>query len=146
MSKFAQMSLLAVAVALTTASTPFVPPVQPVMTLVPVAIIEGGTVSTLPKSVKVRAGKVVVLRGRSGKAVAKAKAKKPATPVVAARAREKVAVREAMVASGGSSLPEVPEMRNSESGLRVMIIGPDGLTRTRYIPAAPPLAARAHDD
>ena len=145
MSKLAQLSLLAVAVAVTTASTPFVPPVQPVVTLVPVAIIEGGTVSTLPKSVKTRAGKVVVLRGRSGKAAA-TKAKKSAAPVVAARAREKVALRDATVASGGSSLPEAPEMRNSESGLRVMIIGPDGLTRTRYIPAAPALAARTHDD
>ena len=144
MSKLAQLSLLAVAVAVTTASTPFVPPVQPVMTLVPVAIIEGGTVSTLPKSVKTRAGKVVVLRGRSGKAATKTK--KPATPVVAARAREKVTPREATVASGGGSLPEAPEMRNGEGGLRVMIIGPDGLTRTRYVPAAPALIARTHDD
>ena len=144
MSKLTQLSLLAVAVALTTAGTPFVPPVQPVVTLVPVAIIEGGTVSTLPKSVKTRGGKVVVLRGRGDKAATK-KAKKPAAPVVA-RVREKPAPREATVASGGSSAPDVTEMRNGESALRVMIIGPDGLTRTRYIPAAPSLAARTHDD
>lgn len=138
MSKLAQLSLLAVAVVVTTASTPFVPPVQPVMTLVPIAIIEGGTVSTLPKSVKTRGGRIVVLRGKGGKAAVKA-AKKSAAPVATARAREKAAPQEATVVSGGGSAPEASE-------LRVMIIGPDGLTRTRFIPATPSLAPRTHDD
>ena len=151
MRKLVQFSMLAVAVAMTTASTPFIPPVQPVMTLTPVAIIEGGTVSTLPKSVRARGGKVVILRGRADKPAARPKRQVAATPKPRAKPQPKV--REAVAepartcacSSGGPST-DLLELRNSEANLRVMILGPDGLTRTRYVPAPPAGAARHSQD
>ena len=144
MSKLAQFPLLVLAVAFTTAATPWLPPVQPVMTLVPVAIIDGGTVSTVPKGVR-RSGKVVIVRGRGDKVLtAPAAPRKPAAPV--SRGTERRVVREAVVVSGGGSSGDVVELRNTENGLRVMIIGPAGLTRTRYVPAAPGTTARHNQD
>lgn len=145
MSKFAQSLLLVLAVTVTTASTPFVPPVQPAMTLLPLAIVDGGTVSTVPKGVK-RTGKVVIVRGRGDKAAAAATAQRKPVPSAPTRGKDRQVVRDAAVVSGGGSSADVVEMRNTETGLRVMIIGPDGLTRTRYVPAAPGTTARHGQD
>ncbi len=146
MSKLAQFPLLVLAVAFTTASTPLLPPVQPVMTLVPVAIIDGGTVSTVPKGVKRNGGKVVILRGRADRTARSIAASKKAAASAPARGRDKAVARDAAVVSGGGSPADAVELRQSEPGLRVMIIGPDGLTRTRYVPASPGTIARDNQD
>lgn len=138
MLKLAKLSLLTAVVAATTAGKPFVP-AQPLMSFMPLAIIEGGTVSTLPKGAKSHTGKVVVVRGRADRRKA-APARKPAAsaPATASAANASGTVATARgcqcatggVATGGSS-SDVVELRNTDAGLRVMIIGPDGLTRTR---------------
>ena len=74
----------------------------------PAAIIEGGTVSTLPKSVKSRGGKIVVLRGRADRA------QKPKAGVTlrstTARARDRApdAARSCACASGTRAPRDVP--------------------------------------
>lgn len=117
-------------------------PVAPLV-IAPLAIIEAGTVSTLPKNVKARNGKVVVLRGRADRAVAVKPRPKAARPAPAAREPVRSC---ACNSGGGGSASDVMELRNTESGLRVMIIGPDGLTRTRYVPAPPGSTARHDQD
>ncbi len=168
MLKFMKVSLLAAAVVTTTAATPFVL-AQPLMTFMPLAIIEGGTVSTLPKGAKSHAGKVVVLRGRGDRvkaapakttparatparatpasaARAKVRSAAPATAPVAAPASTVASAKSCQCATGGVSgdgrSGEIVELRNPEVGLRVMILGPDGLTSTRYVPAPPGSSAR----
>lgn len=145
MSKLVQFSALLMLVAITTAATPRLVAAGPAVTVLPAAIIEGGTVSTLPKSVKSRRGKVVVLRSPRNKAAARATRKSAAVPA-AARATEKELSREAAIVSAGGSSADMVDLRSSENGLRVMMIGPDGLTRTRLVPAAPGLTARPSQD
>lgn len=143
MLKLAQFSLLAVGVAVTTASAPIVSPAQPLIALAPLAIIEGGTVSTLPKSAKGRSGKVVVVRGRAERAAVQP-TKKP-SPGRSTRDAARTCACAAPAATGGSA-GDVVELRNTETGLRVMILGPDGLARTRYVPAPPGMTARHSQD
>lgn len=154
MLKLMKLSLLVGVVAATTAGKPFVPVGQPLMAFMPLAIIEGGTVSTLPKGAKSHTGKVVVLRGRADRRKAaparRPAASAPATTPAAAQPGPVVAARNCQcapgtVSSGGSS-SDVVELRNTDAGLRVMIIGPDGLTRTRYVPAPPGSTARHSQD
>lgn len=143
MHKLAQFSLLAAGVALAMASAPVAAPAQPLVAFAALAIIDGGTVSTLPKSVKARNGKVVVMRGRAERA-AVPPASKPAAP---RRARD--AARTCACATGGAtggSAGDVVELRNTETGLRVMILGADGLARTRYVAAPPGTTARHSQD
>lgn len=151
MLKFTKLSLLAAVVATTTAGKPFVP-VQPLMAFMPLAVIEGGTVGTLPKGAKAHTGKVVVLRGRADRKKAaparKAPAAAPATAAaasVASAAARSCQCSTGAVSAGGSS-SDVVELRNTDGALRVMIIGPDGLTRTRYVPAPPGSTARHSQD
>ena len=67
MLTIAKVSMLVLGAVLAVASPSQAATVQP-MFRAPLAIIEGGTVSTLPKSVKSRGGKIVVLRGRADRA------------------------------------------------------------------------------
>jgi hypothetical protein len=151
MQKLMKLSLLAAILATTTAGKPFVA-AHPLIAVMPLAIIEGGTVSTLPKGAKSHTGKVVVLRGRADRKKAPAR-KAPAAAVTASAAAQAAAVAAAKscqcatggVSAGGSS-SDVVELRNTDAGLRVMIIGPDGLTRTRYVPAPPGSTARHSQD
>lgn len=155
MLKLVKLSLLAAVVATTTAGKPFVP-AQPLMAFMPLAIIEGGTVSTLPKGAKSHAGKVVVLRGRADRRKAAPKKSPAAAPAVASAGSAANASSTAATAkscqcspgavSAGGSSSDVVELRNTDAGLRVMIIGPDGLTRTRYVPAPPGSTARHSQD
>lgn len=149
MLKLMKLSLLTAAVAATTAGRPFVS--QPLMAFMPLAIIEGGTVSTLPKGARPHAGKVVVLRGRADRRKAVPARRAPASPpATAAASAGTVATRNCQCAPGGisagGSSSDVVELRNTDAGLRVMIIGPDGLTRTRYVPAPPGSTARHSQD
>lgn len=143
MLKLAKLSILAVGVAMTTAATQPAVGVQPLI-IAPLAIIEGGTVSTLPKGVKSRGGKVVVLRRGARKPPAR-----PKPAVVPVRHRD--ATREparscACATAAGGSSSDVVELRTTEQGLRVVIIGPDGQTRSRYVPAPPGSTARHSGD
>lgn len=141
MLKLAKLTLLATGVAMTSASTRPILPAQPLL-IAPLAIIEGGTVTTLPKGLKARNGKVVVLRAR-GDAKPRAKPGKPAATPVRARDTAREPVRSCACTTGGSS-DDVIEVRNTDQGLKVMIIGPDGSMRTRVVAAAPGVTAR-HD-
>lgn len=67
MLTIAKVSMLVLGAVLAAASPSQAATVQP-MLRAPMAIIEGGTVSTLPKSVKSRGGRIVVLRGRADRA------------------------------------------------------------------------------
>lgn len=148
MRKFMKLSLLAAAFAMTTASRPFVP-AQPLMAFMPMAIIEGGTVGTLPKRAKLHTGKVVVLRGRADRRKAAPARKSPpaaSTAAATTTAAGTAASKGCQCSAGGGSSSDVVELRNTEVGLRVMIIGPDGLTRTRYVAAPPGSTARHSQD
>ena len=150
MVKLAQVSLLVAGMALTTAAAPLVPPAHPLLAVMPLAIIEGGTVTTLPKSVKARRGKVVTLRGRADR-IAPAATTAPARKQAAPRATRELPARDCACTSssagaGGGSLSEVADARPAENGLRVLILGPDGLARTRYVAAPPGVNPRQYQD
>lgn len=147
MTKLALCALtLAIAANTAGASTPFIPAVQPpLFALAPVAIVEGGTVMSVPKSKRTRGGRILTLPKRAEKP---AKATKHATVArnvpKAAKAAPPAPARSCACSAGGSS-SEMMDLRGAESGLRVLVMGPDGLTRTRYVPA-PPAQARQNQE
>lgn len=132
MRKIAQLSVLVLLVAFTTASTPAVPGAS--LVHAPLAIIEGGTVRTLPKGVRSRGGKVIVLRGKPAGSTAAKQETAKAKPPASAKTPDGDRARSCACTPGGSA-SDVVEMRHTESGLRVVIIGPDGQARTRYVTA-----------
>lgn len=130
MSKIAQVAVAVLAGVLVAAAPMDAAPVQPLFHA-PLAIIEGGTVSTLPKTVKARSGRIVVLRGRADR-VAKPQPR-PAARTTTARAKDVPREASRTCACAGGSASDVVELRSTEAGLRVVVIGPDGTPRSRYV-------------
>jgi hypothetical protein len=132
MRQIAQLSALVLLAAVTTAAAPAAPAV-PGASLVhaPLAIIEGGTVRTLPKGIRSRGGKVIILRGKPAGTpekpdAAKEKAARTAKAPVRDRART-------CACSASDSAGAVVEARGARPGPRVVVIGPDGQARVRYL-------------
>ena len=130
MRKIAQLSALVVLAAVTTAAAPSVPGVS--LVHAPLAIIEGGTVRTLPKGVRSRGGKVIVLRGKP--AAAPDKKQDSAKENVARSAKAPVRDRaRTCTCSATDSVGVSVEPRQATPGPRVVVIGPDGQARVRYL-------------
>lgn len=129
MRKIAQLAALVLVAAVTTAAAPSVPGVS--LVHAPLAIIEGGTVRTLPKGVRARGGKVIVLRGKpAGTPEKRDEARDKVTRSAKAPVRDRA--RTCTCSAGDSSAVEA-DARRATPGPRVVVIGPDGQARVRYL-------------
>lgn len=140
MRKLAQLTALVLLVTFTTAAAPSIPGAS--LVHAPLAIIEGGTVRTLPKEVRSRGGRIVVLRGKPAGTPKQEPPKVKATSSAKTTAGDRA--RSCACGDGGSA-SGVAELRQTESGLRVVVIGPDGQARTRYVPGRGATARHEQD-